>query len=111
VILTGVLPTGHARGRPRAGGQSGGCAHAGREAELAVVSEGSPLTPLQYWLFTPEIQWQSRGTMAYLTGATGNARTRAEVYASPLCEVVSAGCGGGERELCMDRCVSRAGAR
>ena len=24
--------------------------------------------PLQYWLFTPEIQWQSRDKTAYLTG-------------------------------------------
>jgi hypothetical protein len=26
-----------------------------------------PLTPLQYWLFTPELQWQPRGQTAYLT--------------------------------------------
>jgi hypothetical protein len=26
------------------------------------------LTPLQYWLFTPELQWQSRGKRAHLTG-------------------------------------------
>ena len=29
-------------------------------------------SPLQYWLFTPELQWQSRGETAYLTGVTGN---------------------------------------
>jgi hypothetical protein len=42
-----------------------------------LVSERFPLTPLQYWLFTPGMQWQSRGQMVYLTGvSTGNARGR-----------------------------------
>ena len=32
------------------------------------------LIPLQYWLFTPGLQWQCRGKIAYLTGVwTGNA--------------------------------------
>jgi hypothetical protein len=29
-----------------------------------------PFIPLEYWLFTPELQWHSRGKMAYLTGAS-----------------------------------------
>ena len=42
------------------------------------VSRRFPLTPLRFWLFTPELQWQPRGKMAYLTGgvSTGNARAR-----------------------------------
>jgi hypothetical protein len=31
----------------------------------------TPGAPLRYWLFTPELQWQSRGTLAYLTGVRG----------------------------------------
>jgi hypothetical protein len=30
------------------------------------------LTPLHYWLFTPELQWQRRGTTANLTGERRN---------------------------------------
>ena len=40
-----------------------------RSKELALkikVSERFPLTPLQNWLFAPEIQWQSRGSQRIL---------------------------------------------
>jgi hypothetical protein len=33
------------------------------EAQQALVQ-----VPLRYWIFTPELQWQPRGTLAYLTG-------------------------------------------
>ena len=46
--------------------------------DLQQVSRRFPLTPLQNCcLFIPELQWQSRGTVAYLTGVrTGNAWVR-----------------------------------
>ena len=28
---------------------------------VTLVNERFQLTPFQYWLFTPELQWQSRG--------------------------------------------------
>jgi broad specificity phosphatase PhoE len=38
------------------------------EREVPLVSERFPLIPLQYWLFTPELQWQSRGKWRILQG-------------------------------------------
>jgi hypothetical protein len=42
------------------------------------VSERCRCAPLRHWLFTPESQWYSRGTLADLTGnaCTGRIRTR-----------------------------------
>jgi hypothetical protein len=39
----------------------------GREAARGGGGEGGA-APLQNWLFTPELQWQSRGQTACLTG-------------------------------------------
>ena len=74
------------------------------------------LHPFQYWLFTPESQWQPRGQMAYLTGvSTGNARGRHDqqpgAYAEPAESrlpteqrtVVRAGAGAYRRPLCRSR--------
>jgi hypothetical protein len=36
----------------------------------AFSKQAYPSIPLQNCLFTPELQWQSRGQMAYLTGET-----------------------------------------
>ena len=33
-----------------------------------ILRGGVQRQPLQYWLFTPELQWRSKGQMAYLTG-------------------------------------------
>jgi hypothetical protein len=42
---------------------------------LSVTRESRfPFIPLQHWLFTPELQWQSRGKMAYLTGVSVNGK-------------------------------------
>jgi hypothetical protein len=51
--------------------------------------------PLRYWLFTPELQWQSRGEMAFLTGV---AITTAEP-----------GLGGPLAPECDQRCLHAAG--
>ena len=49
----------------------------GAAIELTVSNGQVDTTPLNsttpYWLFTPELQWQSRGQMAYLTGLAMNA--------------------------------------
>ena len=37
-------------------------------SEAVQVSERFPFTSLRNRLFTPELQWQSRGQLAYLTG-------------------------------------------
>ena len=49
--------------------------------EGAGVPRGYP--PLQYWLFSPELRWQPRGKLAYLTGVwTGNAWAQARTQLS-----------------------------
>jgi hypothetical protein len=66
--------------RSSGAGAGGAGALGGRIPDRAVVSRRVRLIPLRNGLFTPELQWQSRGTMAYLTGVqTGNARGSARI--------------------------------
>jgi hypothetical protein len=66
--------------------------HLRRALEL-LVSERFRLIPLHFWLFTPELHWQSRGNwrilpgqLAYLTGVgTGHTGTAGGQAHSRLC--------------------------